>query len=374
MASPHPHLAGFLRRFEQFPPGLTADEKTFHATFNVVYVLAVSCHLLYAILLLWLGEMGILALNLAMLIVDLVCLQLHRARREALAATLMALGTCAQISFSLRYFGSEAGFDYFYFGALLCIYSIRMSFMRRVLLCAACLSMPLLAYIILMLEGPTNPLPAGWMLAFRIINLGVLTIFFTLVLVQMGWSVERLQQRFETGGRFDALTGALSRAELVDSGRGMLINNRALSVMMVDVDHLALINETWGRQAGDQVLKELVRRMRSILRGEDLVGRYGGEEFVLLCPGLHGERVDQVAERLCKGASALPFVINDGLNSLDVNLSIGVAQRQSGDKDLEGLIAKADVNLFRAKQDGGNGFVSDTQLGPVGGPGIAAIN
>ena len=154
----------------------------------------------------------------------------------------------------------------------------------------------------------------------------------------------------------------------------MLINNGALSVMMVDVDHLALINETWGRQAGDQVLKELVRRMRSILRGEDLVGRYGGEEFVLLCPGLHGERVDQVAERLCKGASALPFVINDGLNSLDVNLSIGVAQRQSGDKDLEGLIAKADVNLFRAKQDGGNGFVSDTQLGPVGGPGIAAIN
>ena len=82
MASPHPHLAGFLRRFEQFPPGLTADEKTFHATFNMVYVLAVSCHLLYAILLLWLGEMGILALNLAMLIVDLVCLQLHRARRE----------------------------------------------------------------------------------------------------------------------------------------------------------------------------------------------------------------------------------------------------------------------------------------------------
>lgn len=51
----------------------------------------------------------------------------------------------------------------------------------------------------------------------------------------------------------------------------------------------------------------------------------------------------------------------------------GVAQRQSGDKDLESLIAKADVNLFRAKQDGGNGFVSDTRLGPVGGPDIAAI-
>ncbi|MHC9038058.1 GGDEF domain-containing protein, partial [Cobetia marina] len=68
---------------------------------------------------------------------------------------------------------------------------------------------------------------------------------------------------------------------------------------------------------------------------------------------------------LCKGASALPFVINDGINSLDVSLSIGVAQRQSGDKDLESLIAKADVNLFRAKREGCNRFVSDNQLGPV---------
>lgn len=373
MASPHPHLARFLMRFEHFPTGLTPDEKTFHATFNVVYTLAVACHLFYAIMMLWLGEMGILALNLAMLVVDLVCLQLHRARREVLAANLLALGTCAQISFSLRYFGPEAGFDYFYFGALLCIYCIRTSFTRRVMLCAACLCMPLAAYVVLMLEGAINPLSAGWALTFRVINLCVLTIFFTLVLVQMGWSSDRLRQRFESGVRFDELTGALSRSELIEKGRGMLADIGPMSVMMVDVDHLSLINETWGRQAGDQVLKELVRRMRSILRNEDLVGRYGGEEFVLLCPNLHGKRADQVAERLCKGVSALPFVINDGISSLDVSLSIGVALRQSGDKDLEALIAKADVNLFRAKHEGCNQFVSDNQLGPVLGPGVAGV-
>ncbi|AZV31622.1 GGDEF domain-containing protein [Cobetia sp. ICG0124] len=365
MGSPHPHLARWLLRFEDFPPGLTEDEKTFHATFNVVYVLAIASHLLYAGLMLWLGEMGILALDLGMLVVDLVCLQLHRARREVLAANLLALGTCAQISLSLGYFGPAPGFDYFYFGALLCIYCIRMPFTRRLLLCLICLSMPLLAYVVLMFQGVANPLPPGWAFAFRLINLCVLTVFFTLVLVQMGWSADRLRQRFESRERFDELTGALSRAELIDKGREMLMGTQPISVMMVDVDHLGLINETWGRAAGDQVLKELVKRMRSILRGEDLIGRYGGEEFVLLSPRLHGERADQVAERLCKGASALPFVINDGINSLDVSLSIGVAQRQSGDKDLESLIAKADVNLFRAKREGCNRFVSDNQLGPV---------
>ncbi|MEI2384161.1 PleD family two-component system response regulator [Breoghania sp. JC706] len=132
-----------------------------------------------------------------------------------------------------------------------------------------------------------------------------------------------------------------------------------LTFLICDIDYFKSVNDTYGHDAGDEVLKEFARRLRRSLRGPDLVCRYGGEEFVIVMPDTDLSLAFGVAERVRKRIASEPFVVQGGAQTLDVTVSVGVAAIAGRDDTVEQLIKRADTALYAAKRDGRNRVVAD---------------
>ena len=155
----------------------------------------------------------------------------------------------------------------------------------------------------------------------------------------------------------DPLTGALNRRAFVEGFREQktqrALRTRPTSVLALDIDHFKKINDTWGHAAGDKVLVAFAQTVRDCLRGSDLLGRFGGEEFVALMCSCNGDEAAGVAERV-RSAVANTVVQLDGGNSVVVTVSIGVAAVDRMPTAIAPLIATADKALYAAKAAGRN--------------------
>jgi diguanylate cyclase (GGDEF)-like protein/PAS domain S-box-containing protein len=153
----------------------------------------------------------------------------------------------------------------------------------------------------------------------------------------------------------DALTGIFNRRHVEDVlGREIVRaerHARPLAVAILDADHFKRINDTHGHQTGDEVLRAISTRFQSTLRSNDVLGRYGGEEFVVVFPETKLEEAGAVAERLRAAVADSP--INVGDDALGVTVSIGLAAHTPG-LDRDKLLQRADAALYAAKQDGRN--------------------
>lgn len=128
-----------------------------------------------------------------------------------------------------------------------------------------------------------------------------------------------------------------------------------LSLLLLDVDFFKKVNDTYGHQAGDAVLKDIAARMQTIPRNSDTVGRYGGEEFTLLLPNTSLEGACTLAERLRKIIADQPVKYRD--LKVDVTVSIGVTQIRDETENYERLLNEADQALYKAKETGRNRVV-----------------
>ncbi len=126
-----------------------------------------------------------------------------------------------------------------------------------------------------------------------------------------------------------------------------------LGILLVDVDHFKHVNDTCGHQAGDAVLRETATRMCNVMRPYDMVGRYGGEEFLVLLPGGDASNSLHFAERLRENVAAEPVVYEN--NSISISISIGLTVYPgSGKEDVASLLREADLALYQAKRGGRN--------------------
>jgi two-component system, cell cycle response regulator len=160
----------------------------------------------------------------------------------------------------------------------------------------------------------------------------------------------------------DALTGLHNRRYmeahlkmLADQARAC---GRPLSVLFTDIDYFKSINDTYGHDAGDAVLREFAARCRRNTRGIDLACRFGGEEFVIIMPDTDIVRAFQVGERLRTYIAAEPFQLNSNTR-LRVTASVGLATLEHTDDTVEMLFKRADKALYAAKREGRNRVVAD---------------
>jgi two-component system, cell cycle response regulator len=156
----------------------------------------------------------------------------------------------------------------------------------------------------------------------------------------------------------DALTGLYNRrymeTYLATAVEQALARGKPLALLLLDVDHFKLINDTYGHDAGDDVLREFAVRLRKSIRGIDLACRYGGEEFVVVMPETESDVAATVAERIREQIANEPFPIRNGSSAINVTISIGIAALADADDGPEVLLKRADQALFRAKRDGRN--------------------
>jgi diguanylate cyclase (GGDEF)-like protein len=129
--------------------------------------------------------------------------------------------------------------------------------------------------------------------------------------------------------------------------------NSVIGVLIADIDHFKAINDQFGHVCGDIALREITGRMQASLRPYDFLGRYGGEEFLILVPGCEPATVREVAERIRAGVCQQPVMARE--NEIKVTISIGVSTAAPPSVALrDELLQKADEALYRAKQNGRN--------------------
>jgi two-component system, cell cycle response regulator len=164
------------------------------------------------------------------------------------------------------------------------------------------------------------------------------------------------QEQLRHDATHDRLTGLWNRAMIVDELNRELSRSkrekRTLTILIGDVDHFKNVNDTHGHAAGDEVLRQTAKRMAGVRRHYDSIGRYGGEEFLLILPGCDLFQALPVAERVRCTVSAEPITI--GEISWPITISLGVATASATTVDAAALIAVADEALYRAKAKGRN--------------------
>jgi two-component system cell cycle response regulator len=163
------------------------------------------------------------------------------------------------------------------------------------------------------------------------------------------------QQELSHQATHDSLTGIWNRSAILDILDREIARSRdskkSLCVALSDIDHFKRVNDTYGHAAGDAVLMEVALRMQSALRHYDAIGRYGGEEFIVVMPGLDHVRALRLAERLRVQVAEQPYNVMN--TPVYVSVSTGVAVNNNAEC-IEPLLQAADEALYRAKARGRN--------------------
>lgn len=201
---------------------------------------------------------------------------------------------------------------------------------------------------------------------FLIASSAVLTIGILVAVVYfLTWRLvihlDVAQRNLKKLASTDELTGLKNRRQILKrlqeefdrSGR----LNDPLSIILLDIDHFKQVNDTYGHPCGDQVLKQVATIMNESLRRYDSVGRIGGEEFMIICPGALLDEAAILADRLRQSIKDDRF--SDGATSFAITISAGVALASSADKNANSIIKRADCALYRAKQDGRDRVVTE---------------
>lgn len=169
--------------------------------------------------------------------------------------------------------------------------------------------------------------------------------------------LSQANQLLQTMANTDALTGVGNRRWFEDQGQREIDRafrqNEPLCLLIFDVDHFKRINDTYGHDAGDEVLRAMSSEVKGQLRGIDLLARFGGEEFIVMLPSTRLDEARQVAERLrlhlqqCEVPTRMGHLVR-------FTVSVGICELGSAAHDLHGLLTEADLALYRAKKAGRN--------------------
>jgi diguanylate cyclase (GGDEF)-like protein len=205
--------------------------------------------------------------------------------------------------------------------------------------------------------------PSWWTPAHLVV---LLALALSCTLLVLAWiiilrrRIRESEERFRHMALHDALTGLATRLLLEDRLNAAVETAKrhqaGLALLMVDLDRFKEINDTFGHQAGDKVLRVTADRLLEAVRKSDTVARMGGDEFVVLLPDL---RDPQFAERIAANiVETLAVPITYESYEMPVSVSVGVCSSEAGKLDADTLLKNVDAALYRAKAHGRNCFVA----------------
>jgi diguanylate cyclase (GGDEF)-like protein len=249
----------------------------------------------------------------------------------------------------------DRGFVQFYPAALLPLYGAQHRKLMR--LCCGAIVGLLIAGMLTRLSAP------GWLALAESRVILAITVAITAIALDV---IASREQHWRQQALVDPLTGVLNRRSFMElSGREdarARRGGRMLSVLMLDIDHFKKINDTYGHPAGDGVIKRLAETCAQALRPSDIVGRYGGEEFIISLPETEEKEAQLVAERLRR--SIADNAVSTVRGPIRITVSIGLAT-SAEDVPLADIIQRADTALYQAKTGGRNRVEIDRSAKPA---------
>jgi diguanylate cyclase (GGDEF)-like protein len=202
----------------------------------------------------------------------------------------------------------------------------------------------------------------GTILATSFLSVVLIAVFgFSYLLIRgEAAQLKEAQNKLETMAATDVLTTLSNRGHLLSRGKEEFERLRRsrtdspssadMGCIMIDIDHFKKVNDTYGHLAGDAVLKEVARRLTTSVRPYDVVGRYGGEEFVVMLPDTSMEQCLIVAERIRENIRT--ETIEAEGNKLSITASLGVTRSRDTDANLSDVLKRADAAMYKAKFEG----------------------
>jgi diguanylate cyclase (GGDEF)-like protein len=189
-----------------------------------------------------------------------------------------------------------------------------------------------------------------------VLSIGLLMAAFYLMTLRLAVALDKAQLQLKTQALTDELTGLSNRRQVMarleqEFHRSVRIGE-PICVISLDIDHFKKINDTYGHLFGDLVLKTISVRMQNCLRPYDVVGRVGGEEFLIVAPASPVDEAVSLAHRVISAISCEPVV--EGASAVTITASAGVAVINADDAEAEDLLRRADRALYEAKAQGRN--------------------
>ena len=184
-------------------------------------------------------------------------------------------------------------------------------------------------------------------------------LFLMLNSQRLAKNLLQMQGDLEKLAASDMLTGLYNRRKLEEVCTAALtharVHNRPSALLLIDLDHLKQMNDTFGHPAGDALLNTVVKTIRSQLRDQDILGRLGGDEFVVVLPATPEDAAKAFADQIRQSVQCQPFLWED--QEMAMSISVGVAALSDADCNWQDWLKRADTNLYQAKKGGRNQIV-----------------
>ena len=331
------------------PVDLAAERRRSYQIFIHIYLFAIAAHLSFVPIFLAIDIAALTLLNLACIVADIVAIVLHRHGQRTLAL-LTKLGAVLTLVIAAgMILGDETGCEYFFFVVLFEVLISDLARRLKLLLSALVISLILATEHLLF--GTLGNWPYSNLSRELLFSLNVVATFvlFTFIVLQVYAITEITERRFRTDATHDSLTGVLNRRAIFDNAERYWQAGQPFALLLLDADYFKSINDQHGHSVGDEVLRHLAQLLGTTLREDDLIGRVGGEEFLVLLPDASLEEALGVASRLRSELARSPCRLES--TTLAVTLSMGLALSSEGGR-LRDVVDLADRRLYLAKSSG----------------------
>lgn len=342
--------------FMRAPSSLRPGDYRFYFFMSIMYILAVLLHAVLLFPLYFMLDNRITFVSDAVcILVDILCFILLRRGRINVSLLLFVSAITAHTSLAIIVFGGSSSLSMFFISMYALVFFSHWKMVYKILSGIVILFITVGLSIYTLYAAPMTPLSQGQLVYWNCSNL-VLNFFIVgYGIYYFSLIVNSTEKKLKYDAEHDVLTGVLNRNAIMR----ILISNivmkktSMISVIMCDLDHFKAVNDTYGHLAGDEVLKSISRIIGTGLREVDSLGRFGGEEFIIILPGCQLSSALGVAERIRRLIESAEIPTSSG--DLKVTVSLGVASLWGGrEEDTGRLIESADIALYRAKNGGRN--------------------
>ncbi|HOO72266.1 MAG TPA: GGDEF domain-containing protein [Spirochaetota bacterium] len=341
---------------QKAPQSLKREEYRFYIFMNYAYIFALLVHILVLVPLYFMLTSPVaFVTDIVCVAIDIVAIIMIRRGAMKLSYFLFVSAVTVHTTVSIIFFGAGSFLPLYYITLLGLTFFSPWSLLRKMIagLVFVGLAVGLTGYSVF--YPPISEITKIQFLFWSCGNITVNSFGLAYGIYYFSFIVDAAEEKLRYQAEHDLLTGVLNRSAIIKVLVSTMVRsqNSSVAAIMGDIDHFKRINDTYGHLVGDEVLKIVTGLIGDSLREGDALGRFGGEEFIIVLPGCTLAPALRVAERVRTLLCSTP--VKSSAGEITVTMSLGVAVMQNGQEgNVEALLLRADQALYSAKEKGRN--------------------